>query len=290
MQYKSPVKILSSFIPEEELHKIEFGTIKKRILAEFELSGQTTITVGAGDFSKNDIFSILENYRTQDDLKFHYLIAKNQALQAFLETNRPCETLVFKDECYKNPEFIAFVSPFLAYSTGIFFASCIQNPDLPIRFINKATNLILSEHEQLVVDPVRQAVDQVLSEIESAEKELPSTKKMQEVTRCFSSRLIKVLRLLPHNLFHDVVDLYAQYGFNYVVAILRAKPQKVDYIKYCHTIMGRLVVLQVSPVLKNEIAKLNYTFIRAKSGTTRKRILLAVLILLLLFRFCAALI
>ena len=291
MQYKSPVKIISSFLHEnEDLRNISPGTIKKRILAEFELSDAITLNTPVGNFSKSDLLSYLDNFKTDENLEFHFTIASNPLLLDFLETNSPSGNLIFEDPAFKNQDFAKFLSPYLAHSLGYFFAACISDTNLPILRVNKAPVFILAEDEPVMIQMVHNAVDGILADLESVENELPSTHRLQQASKYFSSRLIRILNLLPRYYFSGLNDMYAKYGYKYIVAILKSKPKQVNYVGYCHKILERLLVLNVSSEIKSELVKLNFAFNRAKSGRRTKRTILIVLALVVLLKFCAALV
>lgn len=61
MQYLSPKTLFSIFNADSEAFtSLDFNQIKKRALAEFELSGKLTIKVNSKELSKNDILQLID--------------------------------------------------------------------------------------------------------------------------------------------------------------------------------------------------------------------------------------
>jgi hypothetical protein len=124
MQYISPVSLLETLTPGQA-DKKSFALAKKKLLAELELNGGTSVTVNGREFTKNDILVYFDNLQEEDDLAYHMMIAGNPVLLRFLEHN----TLELGDkfdraELHNNPPFIEWVSPYFFHSFTSFAKEC----------------------------------------------------------------------------------------------------------------------------------------------------------------------
>ena len=254
MQYKSPVKILKTFLHNsEDLLNLDLGILKRRLLAEFELSGTPTLVTDEGEFSKNDILEIFENFKSTDEFQFHLKIAGYPAFLDFLEYNNPEEVISFETDYFKDEKFLHFISPYLANSIGNFFAGCLHNPQLMIKNIRQKNYPILPEHETYLLQPVYYAIDEIVSEIEEIQKSFPSKARLNEARKYFRHELIRAFLYLPQNYFAVAVNMYAKCGLNFVIDFFEKNEKNITYNDAIRFVYDQISKLPVQPDVKSRM-------------------------------------
>jgi hypothetical protein len=255
MQYQSPIKVLSSFLNEgEDFSKTDLNILKRRILAEFELSGNSTISTGEGEFSKNDILAIFEKQKTSDDFQYHLMIAGMPDILEFLEYNYVETIIKFDSPLFSDNKFLNFISPYLANSLGNFFAACILNPEFNVKNALQQSYPILPEHETYLLEPVYSAVDEIITAIEEIKPTLPSKENIPQAVSYFGHARIRVFNLLPQKYFTTAIDLYGSCGIDFIVEYLEKSGSRVVYNDDIKFIFRQMQKLQISGNVKSKIA------------------------------------
>jgi len=258
MQYHSPIKILNSFLhSNEDFTKIDFNILKRRILAEFELSGLSTIETEDGEFSKNDILNIFENQKNKEDFQYHLIIAKMPELMNFLEYNHPDDILSFEAPVFENEKFLKFISPYLANSLGNFFAACILNPKMNLKYALQKSYPILPEHEPYLLEPVYSAVDELINTIEIIRTTLPSKSRIGEAASYFGHERIRVFIQLPRKYFTTAVELFGNCGIDFIIDFLEKSGNKITYSDDIQFIFNQILKLPLSTRAKNKISAID---------------------------------
>ena len=116
MQYISPL----SFLPAgtgTALTAPELKLAKHKLLAEFELTGATTIPIGGKELSRNDVLQLFDQLARANDLAYHALVATDPVLLTFLEKQElePDQKFSLPEE-QVTPEFIEWISPYFSWS------------------------------------------------------------------------------------------------------------------------------------------------------------------------------
>jgi hypothetical protein len=112
MQYISPFQTLG--IEAKDISPDGMKLAKKKLLAELELSDTATILRGGKEMTKDDALKAFDNLGGTSDWYFHGLVTKDKPLLDFLEKQIVSPKILYTG--YTNPEFIAWLSPYVAYS------------------------------------------------------------------------------------------------------------------------------------------------------------------------------
>jgi len=258
MQYQSPIKVLSSFLNEgENFSKTDLNMLKRRILAEFELSGKSTISTAEGEFSKNDILAIFDKQKTGDDFQYHIMIAEMPDVLEFLEYNYSETIIKFDAPAFNDSNFLNFVSPYLANSLGNYFAACILNPEYNPKNVLLQSYPILPEHEPYLLEPVYSAVDEIITAIEEIKPTLPSRENIPLAASYFGHARIRVFNLLPRKYFTTAIDLFGSCGIEFIIDYLEKSGKKITYSDDIKFIFRQVQKLQISGNVKNKIAAID---------------------------------
>ncbi|MES2619014.1 MAG: hypothetical protein V4613_14140 [Bacteroidota bacterium] len=86
MNYQSPLYILDDFeIDVKTINFEEIVRLRKKLLAEFNLSGETTIAIKNKQYTKDEVIKQIDALKNLDDLETHILLFRNPELLNFCE-------------------------------------------------------------------------------------------------------------------------------------------------------------------------------------------------------------
>ena len=148
LQYVSPFEALG-LKADDNLDKANLNLAKKRLLAELELSGMSTILRGSVELTKNDIINQFDTLAAVKNWDFHRLVAADKALLDFLQHKYWIINRDLKDAPqYSDAAFIKFVSPYFLFSYKSVIISYLasQNPKM-LAGILKITPCLLTDDD-----------------------------------------------------------------------------------------------------------------------------------------------
>ncbi|MBI3232594.1 MAG: hypothetical protein HYZ42_00890 [Bacteroidetes bacterium] len=86
MSYQSPLHIVENFdIDPANLSQEEIIRIRKKLLAEFNLTGETTINIKGKEYTKDEIINQIDTLKNIEDLETHIEIFSNKEVLEFCE-------------------------------------------------------------------------------------------------------------------------------------------------------------------------------------------------------------
>jgi hypothetical protein len=86
MSYKSPLHIIEGIAFKDfEVSRSNLIRLRKQLLADLSLSGQSTLTIHKKAFSKDEIIKTIDLLLNDPDLSFHEFLYANKQLLTFLE-------------------------------------------------------------------------------------------------------------------------------------------------------------------------------------------------------------
>lgn len=129
MQYINPFETLGIIPQTEAKLPLLLKKAKKRWLAEFELTGSTTIDINGQSFDRNDLLKLLE--QVQHNAVFHFKLLQYPDLMdflkygviSFLEKSSPPEWQVDKPFCQ-------FIAPYFATQFDNLLSIAVKNNEL----------------------------------------------------------------------------------------------------------------------------------------------------------------
>lgn len=122
MKYLNPIVFLEKMngAPVAITDAAALSLLRKKMMAEIELSDSKVINIHGQLFTKNDLLVFFDGLQDSRELSWHQQIAADQHLLHFLETGVP--TGAFKT--YSNPNLLAFIAP---YYEPLFTAAVIDS-------------------------------------------------------------------------------------------------------------------------------------------------------------------
>jgi hypothetical protein len=146
MHYVSPFQDLGLDIVQN-LEKSDLNLAKKRLLAELDLSSETTLKKEGMELTKNDIIYQFDRLATVKNWDFHRLVFVDKSLLELVQNFKwqPKNALLDEPK-YDNPDFVEFVSPYVnsAYKSLIIRGLHDRIPD--------NISAILDIHPRLLTD------------------------------------------------------------------------------------------------------------------------------------------
>jgi hypothetical protein len=117
MSYINPFELLN--FTTDNLYAVDDNAIskaKRKLLAEIELSENTSIKFKKIELSKSDFFSIIDEVDNDLKKEFHLFIFNNKPLNNFLSSGDLTFFTQFKSESiYNDEEFLEFISPYFSF-------------------------------------------------------------------------------------------------------------------------------------------------------------------------------
>jgi len=269
MQYQSPFRVIIPFLNQNEIfHKLDFSLLKRKILAEFELSGKTSILINGNEFSKNDIFQLFENLKLDKNFEFHLSIFDLPGLRILLEQSLIEKEISFLHQLYQNHNFIEFISQYLATSLGQFLANQIRQKNKPVK-IHFQNNLpILAEHENEFIQPISEAINVIVNDINDLCELFMLNDNFPDTKVYFSNNIISTINTIPTNYFKSDIELYLQSGINLIKFL--TTPTKSGYIQLSAAkhIQKQLLKLKHLPENRKEIRQIKFPELKFLTGSS----------------------
>jgi hypothetical protein len=210
MQYTSPLSILP-INSTNTITKKEVTLAKRKLMAEFELLGSTTITLNKKELSRNDVLQLFDELEQTDDFSFHALVASDKNLLYFLENNQLAENKRFGLSGEKiTLEFVEWISPYYTHSfkkcSLTYFRKDELNYFLTLMICPK---YVTADDEYEMWQPIShhlQILEERLQTLNDTEK---PKEEEEEIRKLTNMDLVRMLIKLPSNFFIEQISTYA---------------------------------------------------------------------------------
>jgi len=215
MRYLSPASLPES-PPLSPPDKKAWALLRRKLLAEVELSADGTLSIKGRTFTKNDILEYFEGLQDETILSYHAAVAEDQVLAHFLEASQfPAEGCFAEAPIYDDGRFIEWISPWF-YSA---FVGCVTdyleraNED-ELRSLLLA-RFLLTEYDRerawmqignLLENDVAQ-LNQYLQKAAADKQQIPFP--IEELYPYTDESLIRMIRMFPERQFAGVRNSYA---------------------------------------------------------------------------------
>jgi len=128
--YRSPFRIVdANVIPTDNgaLRSV-LNLEKKKLLAEFEIAGSTSISFQGQELHRQDVLSLFEELNSPDIFGFHRAIWGDKDLLYFLEEAQVRIGHYWaSNDLYDEPDFLQFISPYYALAYNKFLQAFLNN-------------------------------------------------------------------------------------------------------------------------------------------------------------------
>lgn len=252
MQYLSPASLSGEPIVTP-LDKKAIQLERKKLFAELELSGETTIEMNGRSFTKNDIIQYYEDLLKEDGLMYHSVVAEDPILLVFLET----AFIGRKENFLKNPvydegAFINWISPYFCHAFITYMNACFLDPDEDgLTSLLKNKLLMTQADTEKGWQAVMKIVMGSISTIEEYYKASGAVT-LSKVKDLMEFRYIRLVQLLPSSRFSTVKDKYAISILQACVYTFNRNRQTGNYVS---TWLENAQLLAASEDVKEQIGK-----------------------------------
>ncbi len=210
MQYLSPVSILGGSVSVTG-DKKNFLLEKKKLLAELELSGGSTVVINGRELSKNDIIQFFDKLQQADDLSYHIAIANDKTLLQFLEEKTIDPNTKFQViELYSDIRFVNWISPYYCESAKTLAERCLRDLDTDgwVALFSKPA-MMNGHYSEKLWQSIERRINQDKEFLEFFVDEDPGTILAAEREALCDFRYVTMVVQLPEDRFRMLRDDYA---------------------------------------------------------------------------------
>ncbi|OQP64261.1 hypothetical protein A3860_19995 [Niastella vici] len=258
MQYLSPSTFTGETI-SGPLDKKAIQLGRKKLFAELELSGETTIDLQGKPFTKNDIIKYFDDLLKEDALTYHSAIGDDPVLLGFLEHSGMGKKEKFgNNPLYKEEQFIQWVSPYFCHSFAAFTKGCFQQPDEDGMTSLMSNSLLMTPGD--TEKAWNTVIRIIMDNIATLERFIAQDKKRKAAGSVTPAQLkalmefnyIRMIQLLPQGRFAPIRDKYAYCMMNACIDVFNANVRNRSYARNW---MENAILLAVSPNVKDQLSK-----------------------------------
>ena len=252
MQYLSPTTFSGETL-SAPLDKKAIQLGRKKLFAELELSGESTIELHGKPFTKNDIIKYFEDLLKEDALSYHSAVGEDRVLLVFLENAWIGRKEKFQDNpLYKNEQFIQWISPYFCHSFMTFMDACFQGEPDEYGLTSLLNNKLLmtpGDIEKSWSSITRIIMDDIsILEQYHVKKDLA----VSLVSGLMEFSYIRMIQMLPQGRFASLRDKYALCMQNVCIDIFNKHKSLRSHVK---TWLENAKLLADSQEIKNQIIK-----------------------------------
>ncbi|WP_276480254.1 hypothetical protein [Paraflavitalea pollutisoli] len=258
MQYLSPAAVLGESL-SGTLDKKAIQLGRKKLFADLELSGGSTIELQGRSFTKNDIVQYLESLLKEDALSYHSAVNEDQVLLGFLENIHIGRKERFRhNPLYEQEQFIQWISPYFYSSFTAFMSECFLHPDED-KLIALLNNKLLMTARDLESswDSVTRILFNDLSTLEQFVDQSRSERShealsVHAVSSLMEYSYVRMIILLPKSRFDNLRDEFALQMQNACIIIFN---RNIRYRSSVRTWMDNAILLASSQEVKNTLGE-----------------------------------
>jgi len=258
VRYVSPILMMD--LPVSSTYdKKDLLLAKKKMLAELELAGTTTVQIKGKELSKNDILQLFERLGETSDFRFHVAVASDQNLIDFLEGKS-----IIRKKSNTNPNplhddlaFISWISPYYYQSFVQFADTFIKKQDTDSwDHLLSAKKLMDFKHEDMAWSKIEASFERKLDEVKALLTNDQARLRYDFVTeseRLCDYRLINMMLSLPEERFSSFRDEYAFHMMELLIAVFNTR--NLGNQHYATETLLNAKLLAVSEYSKDSIQK-----------------------------------
>lgn len=188
--------------------------LRKKMMAELELSEEKVLRIGAQWLSKNDLLHFFDEVQSPHRLYFYQQVNNDTVLSGFLETGKPAG--LFNDNpVYSNPSFLAFIAPFYEPLFTAAVVNSIRQQQAPVLQQLYANPLLMDgEHQHRSYDKIFHALQETYKILEDAEarRRLNPNSRWREALPYAGLQQVRILNALP--------DAFREFRNNYGILMI----------------------------------------------------------------------
>jgi hypothetical protein len=264
MQYISPIKLLDLQTPKEGegISSNFLMRERKRLLAEFELQRQTTISIKGKELDKSQVLKVFDELADAIALQHHITIAQHPGLLNFMESGVVNEKSWNLDvERENDSSFRAFISPYFVEKYNSTLTKAVKKGD-HICVANLANKPILTVPQDYdsCFSGAKRYFNQLLNQCKSYKKRTVAFQ-LKKIEKLYRHETIRLINVLP-DYFGRFKDKYALALCNLSVVIYNSRVARGSWNK---TMIAALKI-QCSQEMKKVVRAKNHELIGYDRG------------------------
>lgn len=194
--------------------------LRKKMMAELELSEEKVLHIGAQWLSKNDLLHFFDELQSPGRLHFYQQVNNDTVLSVFLETGKL--TGLFNDNpLYNTPPFLAFIAPFYEPMFTAAVVNSLQQQQAPVLQQLYANPLLMDgDHQHRSYDKIFRTLQEPYKILEDAEarRRLNPNSRWREAIPYAGLQQVRVLNALP-DIFQEFRNDYGILMINFALAL-----------------------------------------------------------------------
>jgi|GEM_PF-1029379 len=210
MQYISPFSLLPN-TPDKTFTRKDLVLAKRKLLAEFELQGSSTILHNNKEMSRNDVLVFFDELDKKDDLGFHLIVSNDPVLLSFLENHAIQPNAKFITYKYnQTDDFIEWLSPYFRDAFKDASLRYFKKQEIyEFKTLMNNPLLLANEHASAAWQPVENYLDNLLQQLEWLNSDKDIVIHEAEITMLIKFDQVNMIKLLPQERFQLQINNYA---------------------------------------------------------------------------------
>jgi len=224
---------------------------KKRLLAELELNGGSTLTVNNKELTRNDIINFFDNAQQTGELAYHIAVANDVFLLKFLENNALENRHGFaKNELYNDPKFINWISPYFYTAFTECGKKCIAKTNAEDWIALLDNPIMMNDRDKAQAwNFFEEEFTVYLNHLRSVTTDRP-TIGMNDMARLCNFNFVRLVKKLPPQRFYTLLDAYATAIGNAAVVAFKKGDRDMS-----GTYLDNAITLAFSTSVRDELEK-----------------------------------
>ena len=205
MKYRNPLALLEKMngAAIDATDPAAVSLLRKKILAELELTDDKVLVIDGEGFSKNDLLLFFDSLKNKTELHFHEEIKSDPGLSEFLATGM-LAGLFADNALYKDNSFLSFIAPFYEplFTTAV-LTSLQQQQVLTLQYLFLNPVLLDGERMKRCYDKIFRLLKEQRTKVERTRTVLAKDHRdlSQEVDQYIGHTQVQLLNALP-DAFH----------------------------------------------------------------------------------------
>ncbi|MGO4288334.1 hypothetical protein [Chitinophaga sp. RAB17] len=253
MKYRNPLAFLEKMngAAIDSADTAAVSLLRKKILAELELTADKGLQINGEWCSKNDLLLFFDSLQNKKELHFHQEIKSDPVLSEFLATG--IITGLFADKAlYKDKSFLSFIAPFYGplFTTAV-LNSLLQQQVVTLQYLFNNPVLLDGEAMKRCYDKVFRLLKEQYARVEEVRAALAkdARERWEQVDIYIGARQVQLLNALP-DAFHMQRSDYGILLINFAL-VLNTNHYKEEALE----ILGTLQQLKSVSYVQENVEK-----------------------------------
>jgi hypothetical protein len=157
-------KLLEFSMQEDGTPEVNLHLLKRKLLAEFELSHAVAIDTSIGLLTRNDVISLVDTFTQIADYHLYQLVARDAVLTIFLKSGQLTGRFVNHSK-YQDVDFLRFITPHFIEAYNMMLISVLDNELEINEYMATMPLLVDGDIEAASFEPVLSHISHLVAKI-----------------------------------------------------------------------------------------------------------------------------